>query len=414
MNGPTMKTPVLIKASLVSIAACIAMIFLISDSHGQQRNSPQSKKSSPAVKQTTAAEAKKSPDKTGAAVPKDHEKKLNAEEKRKQRLEENEKKMTEWIERTLEYGIQKERLEAMNHIMKVRDEERKKNLGKLLITIIKDEIDIEVKSKAIYIAGEIKLKSAIPEISSSLNDDTEDVQIAAVYALKKIRDLSITDKMVEIMKKQDMAKDSNFTGALLDALGEFKASALKDFSLKAIKDNKTTKINREQLIIFLGKAGIKDSKEFLLKLFQDEEEDTTIRSYAVNSLAHLEAKEAGVIIDKEMRKIEKYPFKKQRNYHRLYLYGVAALARLGDERAYPRLVNSARSNNPSVRLQAVRLLKEIKGKRTIDILKYKMKYDPSPRVQSEAKKALKELGVELDEDRNIQETKKLDKKTEKK
>ncbi|HPB81188.1 MAG TPA: HEAT repeat domain-containing protein, partial [Spirochaetota bacterium] len=81
---------------------------------------------------------------------------------------------------------------------------------------------------------------------------------------------------------------------------------------------------------------------------------------------------------------------------------------------YPRLVNSARSNNPSVRLQAVRLLKEIKGKRTIDILKYKMKYDPSPRVQSEAKKALKELGVELDEDRNIQETKKLDKKTEKK
>jgi len=43
-----------------------------------------------------------------------------------------------------------------------------------------------------------------------------------------------------------------------------------------------------------------------------------------------------------------------------------------------------------------------------------MKYDPSPRVQSEAKKALKELGVELDEDRNIQETKKLDKKTEKK
>ncbi|HPJ38290.1 MAG TPA: HEAT repeat domain-containing protein [Spirochaetota bacterium] len=401
--------PVPIKASMISIIICIAMMFVMTDSHGQPGTA-----SSAAASKKTASPTQTAQDKKTAGAAKDQEKKLSAAEKRALRRDENEKKMCEWIERTMDFGIQKERLEAMNHILKVHNDERKKKLGALLETIIKDEIDIEVKSKAIYIAGEIELKSAVPIIASSLDDETEDVRIASVYALKKIKDLSVTGKMVEIMKKQDLRKDSNFTGALLETLGEFKASSLKDYTLKAIKDDKTTKNNREQLIIFLGRADIKESKEFLLKIFQDDDEDVMMRSYAVNSLAHLEAKDAGGIIDKEMQKIEKYPFKKRKNYFRLYLYGVSALARLGDQRAYPRLLNSVRSNNPSVRLQAVRLLKEIKGKRTIDILKYKMKYDPSPRIQSEAKKALKELGVELDEEKNNQEKKKSNKKSVKK
>ncbi len=43
------------------------------------------------------------------------------------------------------------------------------------------------------------------------------------------------------------------------------------------------------------------------------------------------------------------------------------------------------------------MMKELKDKRTIDILKYKMKYDPSPKVQKAAKEALKEMGEQVDE-----------------
>jgi hypothetical protein len=68
-----------------------------------------------------------------------------------------------------------------------------------------------------------------------------------------------------------------------------------------------------------------------------------------------------------------------------------------------------------VRLKAITLIKEFKDKRTIDILKYKMKYDQNDKVRAEAKKALKEMGVEVKEEKEeIKEEKKADKKVESK
>ena len=79
--------------------------------------------------------------------------------------------------------------------------------------------------------------------------------------------------------------------------------------------------------------------------------------------------------------------------------GLSASSKLGDPEAVPKLIHSLRSNSSEVRLKAVALIKEFKDKRTIDILKYKMKYDQNAKVRSEAKKALEELGVNVNDEK---------------
>jgi len=163
-------------------------------------------------------------------------------------------------------------------------------------------------------------------------------------------------------------------------------------------------------VVFLGKAQSKDSKDVLLKIYKDEDADTTLRAFSVNSLSKLGMKEVAGDIKETIKAIDSYDPKKKKNYYTLYLYSVAALARLGDQEAVPKLINALRSNSAQVRLKAITLIKEFKDKRTIDILKYKMKYDQNDKVRKEARKALEEMGVEVKEEK---EEKKADKKSRK-
>lgn len=325
--------------------------------------------------------------------------KIDKQEEKKKKDEEREKKRVEWIEKTLEFGIQQDRMDAMGGILRIHNPDDRNRLCDKLRESLKDEIDIEIKSKAISVLGELKFKKALPEIMAMIADETQDVKIAAVYAIKRIGEHSAAGKLSEELKKQDLKKQSNYSEALIDALGEFKAIELKDFAIEEIKKDTVDKNIRQNLIIFLGRIEATDSKDFLLGIAKDDSEDVIARAYAVNSLARMKITDTSAEIDKIIKEIDSYPFKKRQRYYKLYVYSLTALARMGDQKVFPRLENAARSNNEQVRLQAVKLLKEIKGKRTIDILQYRMKYDPSAKIQRAARDALEELGVPIEEDK---------------
>ena len=95
--------------------------------------------------------------------------------------------------------------------------------------------------------------------------------------------------------------------------------------------------------------------------------------YAIKSIAKLKIKDASQDIKNVIKEIDSYPFGKRKKYYDLYMYSVAALVELGDTDSISLLMNPLRSDNASVRLKAVNLIKEFNDERTIDILKYKMK-----------------------------------------
>ncbi|MBN2403789.1 MAG: HEAT repeat domain-containing protein [Spirochaetes bacterium] len=307
-----------------------------------------------------------------------------------------EKKKAEWIITTIESGTHKDRKSAINQILTIKDKNLKKNLGEKLIEVIQNEVELEVKVKAITVSGEIKTKEAIPVLITSLDDETDDVKVAAVYAIKRIGDISTKANLITKIKEQKLENTTNFIEALIDTLGEFKATELSGFASESIKSTKTHQIIRELFVLFLGKIESKEPKDTLLELLKDEDENEQIRAFAANSLGNLQITEAIPDIEKVVKTIDSYSFNKKKKYNNLYIYCVSALAKLGYENAFPLFLNMLRSDNAVVRLKAVSLVKGINDKRTIDILKYKMNYDPSPKVQSAAKDALKELGVDVE------------------
>ena len=312
---------------------------------------------------------------------------------------ETDEKKSRWIEETLDYGIQDERIKAINKITQIKNEDVKRKLARRLIGLMNEESDPDVLVKAVTALSEMKEKDSIPLLTEKIDNPVEEVRIAAVYGLKRLGAVQAKDKMIRKLKEQDLEKKSNFTEALLSALAEFKAGEIFPFVKDALAGDKTDRKVKEDMILFLGKARAKEATDILLKLYADEEEEATLRAYAVNSLANIGIVEAAPEIKRVIKSIESYEFKKKQKYHTLYLYSITALAKLGDADAVPKLIQALRSNNPEIRVKVIGLIKEFKDQRTIDILKYKMKNDQEPKVRAAAKKALEELGVEVKDEK---------------
>jgi HEAT repeat protein len=310
-----------------------------------------------------------------------------------QKAAESQKKKLDWIERTLEYGIAKDRREAINLMLTVKDDAGKQRMRALILKTLKNDTDQEVIVKAITVGGDIQASEIGPELLRFLDDETEDVRTAAASGIHALNFTAARDALVKKLKAQDLSRDSNFTESIIRTLADFKAPEAREFAEAGIKDIKTTSNLREQLILFIGKCGIRESKDFLIKILKDPDENIDIRSYAASALSLMGIKEAAADINEVLKTIEAMPFKKRKEHYNLYMYCVAALVRLGDDGALPRLTDSLKNDNTMVRLKAVRLLKDLKDKRTIDILKYKKDYDPSPLVQRAAREALEEMGV---------------------
>ncbi|MEJ5362908.1 MAG: HEAT repeat domain-containing protein [Spirochaetota bacterium] len=307
------------------------------------------------------------------------------------------KKKTEWIKKTIQYGIQDDRIDAIKSTLTLKDPSQKNEIIKLLDELMPQETNPEVKRTAITVVSELKSSSSSSWIIASLNDNSEDVKIAAVYAIDTLKATDAIPQLESILKEQKFTENSNFTEALIRTLGKLKATQLKDFAIEHIKDTKTTDNLRQLLILFLGDLEDISSKDFLLGIVKDKDEETIIRSYAAVALAKIGAKDTAADLLEIIKEIDSYPVNKRKDYYSFSMYCTAALVKMGDSNAIPRLMEALRSNNPVVRLRAVELMKDLKDKRTIDILKYKMQYDPSPKVQKAAKEALKEMGENVDE-----------------
>ncbi|OHD65512.1 MAG: hypothetical protein A2176_14070 [Spirochaetes bacterium RBG_13_51_14] len=377
------------KQACILVAAMLTGLYSISASAEEIRKT---------VK-TSAAVAEKAEKKVAIkeTAPAKKTEKNQPKEKAKEPLQTDDKK-AEWIEQTLDYGVQEDRMRAIVKIEQIKDTAIKGKLVKKLIGLMKEEEDPEVLTKAITTLGEIKDSSAIPLMTQNLHHQSEEVRTASVYGLKSLKAVSARDDLIRKLKEQDLGNNANFTNALIQTLGEFKAVELVPFSKEALESNKTHKGIKESLVLFLGTVQSRDAKETLLKIYRDEDEDTMLRAFAVNSLSKLGMKDVAADIKKVVNTIDSYDAKKRKNYYSLHLYSIAALVKLGDREAVPKLINALRSNNPQVRLKAVTLIKEFKDKRTIDILKYKMKNDQNAGVRTAAKKALEEMGVDTKEE----------------
>ncbi len=397
-NNSIHTLKITLNISLTILLAFTLVFFTTISVHSQEDDTTPVEKTEeqePADKSTEkAAEEPDTAEKASEDKPEANKKEDKSKKDEKtEEIDNAEDKHVKMIEKTLKYGVHKNRAHAIKMILSLKKESNKKHLVKILNEQMKTEENIEVKKTAITTVAEIGDTSAMPWIIDSIDDQSEDIKIAAVYAIKRMKYTAAKDKIIKKFKEQDLSEDSNLTEALIHTLGELGASEITNHVIESIKDTQTTNSNRQLLVLFLGNVKSQASKDFLVQLLKDPHEDKGIRAYAASSLARIGDPSVATHLNKVIDEIETYPFNKRKTFYNLHIYCVAALAKLGDESAVPRLEDALQSDNAVVRLRAIKLIRELKNKRTIDILKYKMEYDPSPKVQRAAKEALEEMGV---------------------
>jgi len=297
------------------------------------------------------------------------------------------------IESTLKFGMHKDRITAITLISSIKSEEMKNRVLGKLNNIIENDLNTEVKKTAISAVATHNYKDAIPSLIKALENNLEEIQIAASYSLGRLNGIESKDTAIKILNKQDFSVNSNLTDALIILLTDLKVPDIKDLAVKTVKDPRSGKMARERFMIYLGVMGTPDLKDFLLELLLDEDEDMPIRGHAVKALGTLKINDSADKIKQLLKDIEEFPFRKKQSHYNLSMLAVAALVALGDSDSIDLLMNSLRSDNAAVRLNAVNLIKEFDDERTIDILKYKMKYDQNARVKRAAKKALEDKGL---------------------
>jgi len=378
-----------------SLSVFFTVILLWTIANSQENKSAMDANKSPNKKEETLPAKEKSTE-----TQKDEKKQIERadktetqSEKDKPKDESQETKKFKNIMQTLEYGIQKDRKAAIGMINDIKNESYKREILLKITSIATSDSDIEMRKSAITAIGDNKFSDGASAIIAGLEDEASDVKIAACYAVGKLKLQEAKDKLVEVLKKQDLSQSSNFTDAIIIALTELEAKDILEFAATEAKNQKNSKMIRERLLLYIGKCGSAEQFNMLTEIYKDDEEEMSIRSYAVKSMGRLKIKEAIPIIKEVVKEIDSYSFNKRKRYYDLYMQSVTALVELGDESSVSLLMNSLRSDNSDVRYKAILLIKDFNDERTIDILKYKMKNDPSAKVRNAARKALEDKGL---------------------
>ncbi len=358
-------------------------------------------------KETSAADVKQERTETGV------QKQKNSPETENSRKETDSKKeaaaaedarKASWIKDTINFGIQKERREAAGMIPSIKTPAVRQELHDMLTETLKTETNTDMKVKILTVLGDMKLPGGEEEIISMTGDESEDVAASAVYALKEKGTVSAAPVMLEKLKSRKLDEDSRLTSGLISALASFRYAEGLPYIKEHISDTSAVQSVREQLTIYAGSLSSPEAEEILLKLYKDEDEEIMIRCFAVNGLSKNGTGSFGKDINEVLAVIDAYPFKKRQRYYSLVLYSVTALVKAGDSSAVPRLLDSLKSDNASVRLRAAELIGETGDKRTIDILKYKMNHDSDSKVRKAAENALKKLEASPGKDKSGTET----------
>ena len=194
----------------LSRSIIIISLILISVLQLNSQTADPSKKVLPSPEKKTEAEKinKTAGNKTPSETEKKSKDKKTASVKELSKEQMNEKQKADKISRTLDYGIQKDRKIAINMIKEINDEQLKKSLLQKLAAMISNDSDMEIRKYAVTALGDHNSIENSQAVIHALDDENDDVRIAACYSIGKMKLTASKPKLIEILKKQHLQKNN--------------------------------------------------------------------------------------------------------------------------------------------------------------------------------------------------------------
>lgn len=339
---------------------------------------------------------KKANDKNPNDVKTEQEAARAEKEKKAQALREANKKVSREkalvkLKASIQYAHAAERRISIRKVPDLEEDERGPFIPLLKELAIKDA-DPTVRQSCLQSLDDLRLKDAESVFVEALKDEKEDAKRIAVTALVHIEANSSAPKLAELLKDANYKENSLLLPTVIRSLGELEYPKESGFLKTKLDDPSTHQEIRKAIITYFGAAKCSDQYDGLLKLAEKDDEEPSLRAYAVHSLGRLGDKRAVEPIRKILESIRSLSSSNERTrMNRLKLHSIAALIRLGDKSVEDELIASAKDDDANVRLRAVRQLGEMKIEKARELLTFKAEYDENARVRKAAKEALAHL-----------------------
>ncbi|MBR3543082.1 MAG: HEAT repeat domain-containing protein [Treponema sp.] len=162
------------------------------------------------------------------------------------------------------------------------------------VTILNDPYDERASTveQAFKYAAALKTKAAIPAVVTLLESENESYFTPALTTLGELGGEAEAEYLVQFLDRSDLTTAQR--QALMKVLGKINASQTWDALVEIAQDDGENIFVRAYAAEAIGAMKKPESVEILSKLY--EEQDPTLRCYAVKGLAYFETKEAASVV----------------------------------------------------------------------------------------------------------------------
>ncbi|MGL5722205.1 MAG: HEAT repeat domain-containing protein [Brevinema sp.] len=289
-----------------------------------------------------------------------------------------------WME-TLNYGISGQRLGVVRQIRQTKPS----NMTTSLEEHFFKEGTLPVKEEIIYTF--IESTNQNPTFWQKLFTDEKDITVLqrAAYAIEQMKAPNVGDQLyTRLSNESTNEKSIRFNANAVRALAELKYQQAIPLIVDVATNRELNQDYRGSAVLALGIFQDTAQMSLLADLATNTLEPRTLRRYAATGLGRLATPEAFEILA---------PIATNETEEQTVRAGaIAGIAYTESSNKLQVMEALSKSDNTTLRTEAVKALGRINNEESQTILKYKAFKDPEAIVRREARTALQSMGVDVD------------------
>lgn len=299
-------------------------------------------------------------------------------------------KVREYWKKTMEYGVSGQRTGVIKSIEENKSQEDYYLIEKALVS----DINPDVRGYAAY--SLINLKVAKPDVWINALQNEKDTEVLRKIAYG-ISELKISNAgpvlFNQLTNRIDNQKETLLVATIIRAIGEigYKQSSqyLADILSNVMYPNEI----RSAAAIAIGSFNDEGNIPLLQQILDNPGEAKEVRMYAAYGIGRTGSQKAFDILSPYIEN--------EKEDLNIRLWSISGLSFVKGEKSIQKLIDFSKVDNVRIRLEAIKSLgKYEKDDRVVEILRYKAEFDPEFAVKKEAKKALQNLGIDLDKEKS--------------
>ncbi len=299
-------------------------------------------------------------------------------------------KVREYWKKTMEYGVSGQRTGVIKSIEENKSQEDYYLIEKALVS----DINPDVRGYAAY--SLINLKVAKPDVWINALQNEKDTEVLRKIAYG-ISELKISNAgpvlFNQLTNRIENQKETLLVATIIRAIGEIGYKQSSQYLAGVLSNVMYPNEIRSAAAIAIGSFNDEANIPLLQQILDNPGEAKEVRMYAAYGIGRTGSQKAFDILSPYIEN--------EKEDLNIRLWSISGLSFVKGEKSIQKLIDFSKVDNVRIRLEAIKSLgKYEKNDRVIEILRYKAEFDPEFAVKKEAKKALQNLGIDLDKEKS--------------